>query len=76
MFVKGSLSFTKYHVVKAVMAIINKITRTLYSYDIDLIQMSGSGSTVYAIDKDINKLKEVYEKIKDDYQFVGIYETI
>ena len=37
--------------------------------------MSGSGSTIYAIDKDVNKLKEVYELIKDDYQFVGIYET-
>ena len=61
---------------KKLVPIINKITRTLYSYDLDLIQMSGSGSTVYAIDKDIDKLKEVYEKIKDDYQFVGIYETI
>ena len=56
--------------------IINKIIRTLLKYDLDLIQMSGSGSTIYGIDKDINKLKEVYEKIKDEYQFVGIYETI
>ena len=55
--------------------IINKIIRTLLKYDLDLIQMSGSGSTIYAIDKDVNKLKEVYELIKDDYQFVGIYET-
>lgn len=55
--------------------IINKIKNTLLSYDLDLIQMSGSGSTIYAIDKDINKLKEVYELIKDEYQFVGIYET-
>ena len=38
--------------------------------------MSGSGSTIYAIDKDENKLKEVYEIIKDDYSFVGIYKTI
>ena len=56
--------------------IINRIIRTLLKYDLDLIQMSGSGSTIYAIDKDVNKLKEVYEKIKDEYQFVGIYETI
>lgn len=55
--------------------IINRIIRTLLKYDLDLIQMSGSGSTIYAIDKDVNKLKEVYELIKDDYQFVGIYET-
>lgn len=61
---------------KKLAPIINKIIRTLYDYNIDLIQMSGSGSTIYGIDKDINKLKEVYEKIKDDYQFVGIYETI
>ena len=56
--------------------IINKIIRTLFDYDIDLIQMSGSGSTIYGIDKDVNKLREVYDKIKDDYQFVGIYETL
>ena len=37
--------------------------------------MSGSGSTIYAIDRDINKLQKVYELIKDDYKFVGIYET-
>ena len=55
--------------------IINKIIRTMLEYDLDLIQMSGSGSTIYAIDRDVNKLKEVYEIIKDDYQFVGIYET-
>lgn len=61
---------------KKLAPIINKIIRTLYDYNIDLIQMSGSGSTIYGIDKDINKLKEVYEKIKDEYQFVGIYETI
>ena len=61
---------------KKLAPIINKIIRTLYDYNIDLIQMSGSGSTIYVIDKDINKLKEVYEKIKDEYQFVGIYETI
>ena len=56
--------------------IINKIIRTMLDYDLDLIQMSGSGSTVYAIDKDINKLNKVYELIKDDYSFVGIYETM
>ena len=61
---------------KKLAPIINKIIRTLYDYNIDLIQMSGSGSTIYGIDKDINKLKEVYEKIKDEYQFVGIYETM
>ncbi len=55
--------------------IIKKIIKTLLEHNLDLIQMSGSGSTVYAIDKDINKLKEVYELIKDEYQFVGIYET-
>ena len=38
--------------------------------------MSGSGSTIYGIDKDVNKLREVYDEIKDEYQFVGIYETL
>ena len=61
---------------KQLVPILNKIFRILYAHDLDLIQMSGSGSTIYAIDKDINKLKEVYEKIKDDYQFVEIYETL
>ena len=61
---------------KKLAPIINKIIKTLLEYDLDLIQMSGSGSTIYAIDKDINKLKKVYELIKDDYDFVGIYETI
>ena len=56
--------------------IINKIIRTLLEKNIDLIQMSGSGSTIYAIDKDENKLREVYELIKDEYSFVGIYKTI
>lgn len=60
---------------KKLAPIINKIIRTLLSYELNLIQMSGSGSTIYAIDKDINKLKKVYELIKDDYEFVGIYET-
>ena len=60
---------------KKIAPIINKIIHTLLEHNLDLIQMSGSGSTVYAIDKDINKLKEVYELIKDEYQFVGIYET-
>ena len=60
---------------KKIAPIINKIIHTLLEHNLDLIQMSGSGSTIYAIDKDINKLKEVYELIKDDYQFVGIYET-
>ena len=61
---------------KKLAPIINKIIRTLYDYNIDVIQMSGSGSTVYGIDKDINKLKTVYELIKDEYEFIGIYETI
>ena len=60
---------------KKLAPIINKIIRILLSYELNLIQMSGSGSTIYAIDKDINKLKKVYELIKDDYEFVGIYET-
>ena len=61
---------------KKLAPIINKIIKTLLDNNLDLIQMSGSGSTVYAIDKDINKIKKVYELIKDDYNFVGIYETI
>jgi len=61
---------------KKLVPIINKIIRTLVEYNVELIQMSGSGSTVYGIDKDVNKLKKIYEKIKDDYEFVGIYETM
>ena len=61
---------------KKLAPIINKIIRTLLDNNLDLIQMSGSGSTVYAIDKDINKIKKVYETIKNDYDFVGIYETL
>lgn len=61
---------------KKLAPIINKIIRTLLDNNLDLIQMSGSGTTIYAIDKDIEKLKKVYEEIKDDYSFVGIYETM
>ena len=61
---------------KKLVPIINKIIRTLVEYNVELIQMSGSGSTVYGIDKDVNKLKKIYETIKDDYEFVGIYETM
>lgn len=61
---------------KKIAPIINKIIQELFEYNIDLIQMSGSGSTIYGIDRDVNKLNEVYEKIKDNYQFVGIYETL
>ena len=61
---------------KKLAPIINKIIRTLLDNNLDLIQMSGSGTTIYAIDKDIEKLKKVYKEIKDDYSFVGIYETM
>ena len=61
---------------KKLAPIINKIIRSMYAENMDLIQMSGSGSTVYCIDRDENKLQSFYNKIKDDYQFVGIYKTI
>lgn len=61
---------------KKLAPIINKIIRSMYAENMDLIQMSGSGSTVYCIDRDENKLQNFYNKIKDDYQFIGIYKTI
>lgn len=61
---------------KKIAPIINKIIRTLLDNKVELIQMSGSGSTIYGIDKDKEKLFKIYEEIKDDYQFVGIYETL
>ena len=61
---------------KKLAPIINKIIKTLYDNNVDIVQMSGSGSTIYGIDRNINKLQKIYEEIKDDYEFVGIYETI
>lgn len=61
---------------KKIAPVINKIIRSMYDENMELIQMSGSGSTVYCIDRDENKLQNFYNKIKDDYQFVGIYKTI
>lgn len=61
---------------KKLAPIINKIFKTLYDNNVDIVQMSGSGSTIYGIDRNINKLQKIYEEIKDDYEFVGIYETI
>lgn len=61
---------------KKLVPIINKIIKTLYDNNVDIVQMSGSGSTIYGIDRNINKLQKIYEEIKDDYEFVGIYETI
>ena len=61
---------------KKLAPIINKIIKTLYDNNVDIVQMSGSGSTIYGIDRNIDKLQKIYEDIKDDYEFVGIYETI
>lgn len=61
---------------KKIAPIINKIIDKLYENKVSLIQMSGSGSTIYGIDRDVDKLNKIYEEIKDDYQFVGIYETM
>ena len=61
---------------KKLVPIINKIIKTLYDNNVDIVQMSGSGSTIYGIDRNIDKLQKIYEEIKDDYEFVGIYETI
>ena len=56
--------------------IINKIIGCLFENNVKLVQMSGSGSTIYGIDENKDKLIAVKEKIKDDYQFVGVYETL
>lgn len=61
---------------KRIAPIINKIIREMYDENIDLIQMSGSGSTVFCIDRDINKLERLKDKIKDNYHFVGLYKTL
>ena len=61
---------------KKLAPIINKIIREMYDENIDLIQMSGSGSTVFCIDRDINKLEILKDKIKENYHFVGLYKTL
>lgn len=61
---------------KKIAPIINKIIREMYDENIDLIQMSGSGSTVFCIDRDITKLERLKDKIKDNYHFVGLYKTL
>ncbi len=61
---------------KKITPIINKIIKILFENKVELIQMSGSGSTIYGISKDKEKLMKIYNEIKNDYQFVGVYETI
>lgn len=53
----------------------NIIKRIKYA-GVDLVQMSGSGSTVFALSNDLFKLQQLEEKLKSKYPFVGIYEII
>lgn len=55
---------------------IQEIKNRLLSLGVDVVLMSGSGATVFAITNTLEKRNEIYEELKEDYPIVFKAKTI